>query len=790
MSDVSSRAELAVQRLRTEPSTQSTLVHLETVQGTGAQWGDVPSCLHSYTQHLLRARGRSRLYVHQSKAITLAHAGQDVLVTTPTASGKSLCYQIPMLDRLLRDPQATAIYIAPTKALARDQWAELQRQVSLLPADAPLRPHHVVAYDGDVPMKERGALQAGARLLVTNPDMIHFSILPRHRQDWWAFLPYLAFVVVDEIHTFRGLFGSHVGNVFRRLNRIHATVGKGNVQYIGASATLANERQLARQLFNRDVAVVNESGAPTADRYIAFLNPPQQKGVMRTRVIAGYEQIFRETGLQSLLFCRTRNVMEWVVDALRENAVAHGLHPSQAQVHIQGYRGGYGAAERRQVEADLQAGKSRTVATTNALEMGIDVGSVGCVVSMGYPGTVASTWQQWGRAGRASDGRDNSALAVFLASRDPLDQFVAQNPGFLLDRGVESAHINPEHPVLLTKHLPCALSEASGMHVAKPDHATPERGRLLWRVMQNLIQEGKVDVSGSGSKTRFHFVGNRKDLRFSLRDIGGTTRILLRDGQGKTEQLGTVENREADAVVHKDAVYFHQGKRYRVVKVDRKKREVFLAPDRSRTYTEAVKHSSVSELQVKEMTRYQFAEVAHGMVGVNSRVIGYRKYDLAQETTTPIPMVELPDSQPSIYDTSAYWLDIEPKVSKSLTGLDLWHPSQSMDGLGNLLLRLAPLHLMCDPGDLGVHVENGVAGITRHRIYIHETFSDGLGLGETLYRKHLDLLQQALEAVANCVCSRGCPACVGPQPYSQDPENAPNRKSLAESLLDMLCYAQ
>ena len=776
--------EAVIQRIDSCADLSPTLVHAELLLGQDAVWADIPQRLHPDSKALLAARGRERVYSHQAVSIDLALSGHDVLVTTPTASGKSLCYQIPVLDSLLRDPQATGIYIAPTKALARDQWNELQHQVRLLPREASLKADQVVIYDGDVPTSERARLRDRARLLITNPDMLH-SILPQHARGWGRFIAGLSHVAMDEIHYFRGLFGSHVGNVMRRLNRLHASLARRPLQYIAASATLANERQLAAQLFDRDVRVVDMSGAPSADRYVLFLNPAAtyRAGAMRARTVTRYEQIFREAGLQSLIFCRSRNNMELSLDALREHALRCGLPPERVNEEIQGYRGGYQARQRRDIEAALREGRVRTVTTTNALEVGIDVGTVSCVVSVGYPGTVASIWQQWGRAGRA--GR--AALGVFLASGDdPMDQFIANNPDFLLERGMEFAHANPEHPELLKRHLPCALHEAGGIKIRPPNAHTPERGRLLWDVLGELQADGIVQSNGNN---QFRFAGERRHLTFGLRDIGGSTRIVQQGRDGKDVVLGTVDTRAADSTVHKGAMYLHQGTHYRVLELDHDRHRALVVPAKDRVYTEAVRVGVVVELESLDTRLRENVRFHHGRVRVDSRVVGYHRYDLGEDSrrgggkSRPNRMVELEDTRMVSYSTTAYWLKVPPRIAAWLDAQDLWHDRNSAEGLGCLLCRLAPLHLMCDPGDLGMHIA-AATDECANTIYVHETFEGGLGRGESLFRLHDNLLAQASEAVAHCPCIHGCPACVGPSLPGRD--DGPDRKTLVEALLEQL----
>ena len=790
-------AREVVERLRHNSRLGPTLVHAEVVPGTPARWAPLPDFLHPDTRGLLTARGRERLYSHQAQAVILAHAGRDVLVTTPTASGKSLCYQVPVIDRLVRDPQAVAIYMAPTKALARDQYAELVRQAELLPAGSALRPDQIVALDGDVPWRDRAALRERARIVVTNPDFLHFSVLYNHQREWSHFLPFLSHVVVDEIHSFRGLFGGHVGNVFRRLNRLHGDLTQGDrppLQYIGASATVANERELARRLLDRDVSVVGSSGAPTAARHVLFLDPSavQQdsfggRSASSNRVGRVYEQLIRETGMQQMLFCRSRRGVEWTVDALRTHAGTRGMSQDDAETRIRAYRGGFTAPERRAIEAGLRNGTIRTVVSSNALEMGIDVGSVGCVMSLGYPGTVASTWQQWGRAGRTGDAGPES-LAVFLATADPLDQYIVRNPGFLLDREAEHAHLHPEHPALLQRHLPCVLSEAGSLRIADPGPDGTPRARAVWDALQTLVAEGKVDEPFVGEGL-YSYSGPRNALRFSLRDIGGSTRIMLDSPRGNPdrEPLGTIEARQSEAMVHPGAVYVHDGSRYRVRRLDREQGVAYVVPEPDgRQLTEPVRSGNVRVLDTYATDRRGQAEVNHGRVRVHSRVEGYRIYEERSRGRLEVlpEVVPLEGTQPVVYDTSSYWLSIPDRVRRALTAEGLWSEESSGLALGQLLYRLAPLHLMCDPGDLDLHVRDGGPNdpypVT---IFIHETYEEGLGLGATLHARHDALLKQAVAAVRNCPCVDGCPACVGPSPDAADRGEDADRKHLVAALL-------
>ena len=874
--------------MRSDPYYEAHVTHAERLPAGSPQWTDVPEWLHPHVRRMLAGLGRKRLYSHQGQALELVRSGRDVLVTTPTASGKSLCYQLPILDRLIRDPYARAIYMAPTKALARDQLVEFQEMAAALPPGSPFKPRHVAAYDGDVPIAERDELRSRARLIITNPDMLHHSILPWHRQDWGAFLADLAFVAVDEVHYFRGLFGSHVANVLRRLHRLLALAGNRDVRYICASATVANEQDLARRLLDREVAVVSENGAPTAARHCIFCNPPlDQDGVRRETMEATlwFESQLRRERLQTLIFNRSRRGVENTIRWLRTHAIESGIRGHEAARLIRGYRGGYLPKERREIESGLRDGEILTVATTNALELGVDIGQLQCVISSGYAGTVASTRQQWGRAGRR--GEEAEALVVFVASADPLDQYMILDPEFLLAGTPEHARLDPDHPTLLRQHLPCVLNEGP-LRVRPPRKEQPRRTHAVFAGLQDLEHAQRA----------FHrnftwaYCGQPQDLRFGLRNMEGSVDIVLKSGRGRPEVLGTVDFESADTMVHEGAVYWHDGRRYLVRELDYAAKVARVAAARSGSYTtEPVQDVEVAVTRIDEQEPRQGALAGHGELKMTSQVVGYRKIYMdkggwgasAWDPTDLVPL-ECPERT---LNTRGYWMQVCPETQRRLEAEDAWRDSENdygpswesqrlkaiersgrvcshcgkapspgrplhvhhrrrfrqfgyvpgrndnhlkanrlqnlqvlcpachkllepiagrglhgMDALGVALGRIAPLHLMCDPGDLSVHDVLAKAGGIKLKpvqdpacfqphlatLFIHERFEGGLGYGETLFGLHDQLLDKAAQLIKRCDCVTGCPACVGPsaQPVDYAAEST-NRKSLARALVDALC---
>ncbi|MCS6826568.1 MAG: DEAD/DEAH box helicase, partial [Caldilinea sp.] len=508
-------------RWRSDPQFMSKVAAWRTLPEQPAVYASVPPSLHRVLQHALVACGVERLYTHQRDAVEAALRRENLVITTPTASGKTLCYNLPILHTLLTEAAACALYLFPTKALAHDQLAELQRLANAVDAIEPA--HHlassIAAYDGDTPPAQRSRIRQQARLLLTNPDMLHVTILPNHTQ-WAHFLAGLRWVVIDELHTYRGVFGSHVANVLRRLQRVCRHYGAAP-RFICTSATIANPTQLAERLIEQDVHLINRSTAPRGEKHIILLNTPPvdcEKGVRRAAVLEAADVAAEciDAGLQTIVFGRSRAATELLLTYLRaglerRRSRAIQLYPegrsaiarNQALVvaeHVQGYRGGYLPAERRNIEEGLRSGRVRGVVATNALELGIDIGGLAAAIVCGYPGSIAATWQQFGRAGRATE----AAVAVLVATAGLLDQYVIRHSEFLFEQSPEHALINPDNLMLLVDHVRCAVAELP-FHQEESFGASP----YLRDVLALLTEQGEVQRHGE----RFFWSGSRHPAR-------------------------------------------------------------------------------------------------------------------------------------------------------------------------------------------------------------------------------------------------------------------------------------
>ncbi len=824
----------------------------------------IPAALHPALQRALVARGIRQLYSHQNQAVEAALAGEAVAVVTPTASGKTLCYNLPILDRLLVDPQARALYLFPTKALGHDQLEELDGWRTALAAQGiPAATLNASAYDGDTPSNIRTRIRKEARLIITNPDMLHMGILPYHTQ-WESFLGGLRYVVLDEMHTYRGVFGSHVANVLRRLRRVCAVYGS-NPQFICTSATIANPGELAERLVEAPVTVVDESGAPRGAKHIILYNPPlfdAERGLRRSSTLEAQELAAQAvvSGVQTIVFGRSRLTTELLLTYLRERVartwaegevrnrreVAAGLLPADSPVYtqIRGYRGGYLPEERRAIEAGLRAGQVRAVVATNALELGIDIGQLQAAILCGYPGTLASTWQQMGRAGRTTE----AALAILVATGGALDQYVIRHPDFLFERSPEHALINPDNLLLLLDHLRCAAFElpfAAGESFGRsPDTAD---------ILALLAEMGDLHSQNNA----YFWVGGAYPARaVNLRTSSSDTVAIQAGSSAGPLVIGAVDYGSAPRLLHDGAIYLHEGQSYVVETLDLEQSLAQVRAVEVDYYTDVVGETEVTELAKQEESSQRGALAVHGELQVTQTVNGYRRVKrFTHETLGLFPL----DYPPEVFETSGYWCSILPETQAALEALGEWHDSvndygpnwqeqrqqvrsrdnfcctqcgapetparqhdvhhltpfrtygyvpglnenykianrlsnlvllcrachlrieagvrvrSGLDGVAYAINNLAPLYLMCDPQDIGVHVERAdVAGVAARlqdgarpagqlpTIYIYERAAAGLGFSARLFELHATLINAAHDLITNCGCPQGCPACVGP----------------------------
>ncbi|MBS2034317.1 DEAD/DEAH box helicase [bacterium] len=773
---------------------RDTLTRIEKFPAKPAEFGAWPEVLRPEIKAALQQKGIERLYSHQSQAIESAIAGESLVIVTPTASGKTLCYNLPVIQSVLEDPNARALYLFPTKALAQDQMAELQDVCKRL--EGVNLNLGAFTYDGDTPADARRAVRSKAHVVITNPDMLHTGVLPHHTK-WSRFFGNLRYVVVDELHTYRGVFGSHLANVFRRLRRICEFHGSRPV-FICCSATIANPRELAEGLLESEVRAITVSGAPQGEKTFLFYNPPmlnKELGIRRSYVTSARRLAgkFIEKNHKTILFTGSRLNVEvltrYLKDKFERTEADEGL--------IRGYRGGYLPGLRREIESGLRQGKVLAVVSTNALELGIDVGGLDVAVLAGYPGSVASTWQQAGRAGR----RQSSSVVVMVARSDPLDQFLMQHPEYFFESSPEHARINPDNPAILLSHVKCAAFELP-----------LEKGERLGRadvdeIARYLVEKQVVHESGD----QLHWAQEVYPAdHISLRSAGPENFVIM-DMDQNNRVIAEVDWNAARSTVYEDAIYMCEAKTYNVKRLDYAQRRAYVRAVEVDYYTDAITSTAVKVLdsfQRQSIPAEERVVREHGEVHVAWRVSGFKKIKFYSRENVGYGQVHLPDHE---MHTTSFWLTFREEFFHDL-GLGRADSLEGVVGLAHCLHHLAPLYLMCDSRDLDhcvgeragrwfvrpeassqgryefalvptddsdtqgenwlrIGVEEGdkleslpseVLGRFDPTLYLYDSIPGGMGLASQLYDLFPEVLEQACQMLENCACEDGCPSCVGP----------------------------
>lgn len=798
----SSDAGEVLQAWRKDPKRWANVVLDRKLPAVAARTASLPSDLHPKVMLALKRRNITELYTHQVDALAAASQGKHVVVATPTASGKSLCYNLPVLQALGADPHARALYLFPTKALSRDQEHGLRNLLE----DADFA-HGVVTYDGDTPGDARRSARERSGILVTNPDMLHVGILPHHT-SWAHFFSNLKYVVLDELHMYRGLHGSHLANVMRRLRRIARFYG-ANPTFIFASATIGNPKAHASAMLGEAVFEVAVSGAPQGARQLLWVNPKvvnKSLGVRRNmlKTVVDVARPLVKAKVPTLIFAQSRNKVEVLVKYLRD---AMAGDPTLDANWVQGYRGGYLPKTRRAIEEGLRLGKVQCVVATSALELGIDIGGLDAVICAGYPGSIAALWQRFGRAGR----RQDLSLAIWVASSAPLDQYFANTPEALLGAGIEEARLDADNVEVFLRHLKCAAFE---LPFAKGDGfgtVSPESvGDALDFLADHDIVHPVVSPAG---ETIYHWASDVYPAHeVSLRNMGWDNFVIVNLATNKT--LAEMDYRSAHTMLHEQAIYQHDGGQYQVETLDFENHKAFVrrvAPD---YYTTAMTHLKVGLLDVDQRTQDADVETGLGDVSVVEKVVGYKKIKYHSHENVGFGDVHLPEMQ---MHTTAVWWTFSPE---SLADLPAPLPGilDALRGLGHALHLLAAIGLMVDPRDLGRTLveapERGGGGVDQGdtadvadaavalaeqktnqigfapTLFLFDRFPGGMGLATRLYEKRSVLWQQAKDMLQRCVCNDGCPSCIGPkigstQPYARSKKKtALSRKALLLALLE------
>ncbi|MBN1517996.1 DEAD/DEAH box helicase [Candidatus Sumerlaeota bacterium] len=790
-----SRVQQTLAALRASPGIRKNIVHWHKIEPRPARYAPFPDSIPAELTSALKQRGFEQLYTHQAQAINHALNGRHVVIVTPTASGKTLCYNAPVLKSILDDPQSRALYLFPTKALSQDQMNECHELSAALGRDI-----KVYTYDGDTPANARRAIRTAGHIVVTNPDMLHTGILPHHT-NWIKLFENLKYVVIDEIHHYRGVFGAHLVNVVRRLRRIAKFYG-ANPVFICCSATIANPAELAREVVGEDCELVDDNGAPQGEKAFLFYNPPvvnAELGIRRsvlseTRRLASR---FLSKGIQTIVFARSRLRVEILTTYLKRSAVRLRIDPER----VKGYRGGYLPLERRAIEQGVRDGSILGVVSTNALELGIDIGRLQAAILAGYPGNIASTWQQGGRAGRSA----GASVVILIASSSPLDQFMMNHPEYFFGASPEAAVVNPDNLAILASHVKCATFEL-------PFEDGEAFGDVNPEPLLNYLEREEIVRHAAGrwywSNEAFPAEG------VSLRTPGVENFVIIDVTQaGQQRTLGEVDYDSAPMLIHEDAIYMHQSRPYFVERLDWDGRTAYVRQVKVDYYTDAQSKSEIRVIEVDEHEKFAVPDVAQpggtdrtdnvaqppsavtsdaqllaalcnpgiarnfGDVSVQTVVAKYKKIKFETHENVGWGDVHLPQSE---IQTEAYWITFRPELKQILSqaGLDM---GAGLNALAHAVNNAVPVFALCDPRDIFTVPMVRAPFDQLPTLYVYDRYPGGIGLSRRVYSIDVDVFQAARRMIADCPCSEGCPSCTGPAL-----ETGSTGKRTAALLLDQL----
>ncbi|MER2071938.1 MAG: DEAD/DEAH box helicase [Psychrobacillus sp.] len=727
--------------------------HIHTVEEKEAVYAPFPHHMHPSITNALKNRGVEQLYIHQRQAFDAASLGKSFTAITPTASGKSLCYHLPVLQSIMEDPTSRAIYLFPTKALAQDQKSDLNELIRESGEEI-----LSYTYDGDTEPGIRQKIRKSGHIVLTNPDMLHSGILPHHTK-WVSLFENLKYIIIDEIHTYKGVFGSHVAHVIRRLKRICEFYGS-SPQFICTSATIKNPKELAENLTNESHLLINENGAPAGKKHFVFYNPPIVHPVFNVRRSAVLEvrdlaQELYVNGIQTIVFAKSRVRVEMLVTYLQA-LVSKKINDQS----IRGYRGGYLPSERRDIEKGLRDGVIRTVVSTNALELGVDIGQLQACIMTGYPGNIASAWQQAGRAGR----RQDEALIIFVAQSTALDQYVVKHPDYFLGQSPEEVRIHPDNMIILMDHLKCAAFEL-------PFTTSDNYGEFsIQELLEFLESEGVLLKTAD----KWHWMSESFPAsNVSLRSASQDNVIIIDQSvPTKTRVIGEMDLYSAMTLLHEEAIYLHQGTQFQVEKLDWEEKKAFVKEVDVDYFTDA---NIAIELKVLSEDKEKEADIGtlrFGVIIVLAQPTIFKKIKFDTHDNIGSGKIHLP---PLELHTTSTWFSFDKPNDWSETLL-----SDAMTGVAYALHSFIPLFIHCDSKDIHVVPQVKSVNVEKPTFFMYDSYPGGIGLSERMFDLWNDLVPKVTEQVASCPCTGGCPACIG----AQDAEN--NLKKEVIKLLHML----
>ena len=715
------------------------VTHWETIPACEAQYADYPQALDPRIVPVLSSRGIYRLYSHQRKAYDLSADGHDVCVVTPTASGKTLSYNLPVLDSILKNPDARALYLFPTKALSADQVSELYELIEAMGVDV-----KTYTYDGDTPAAARRQVRQAGHIVVTNPDMLHSGILPHHTK-WVKLFENLRYIVIDEIHAYRGVFGSNLANVIRRLLRLCAFYGS-HPQFICCSATIANPGELASTLTGRTLELIDQSGAARGVKHVVFYNPPvvnRQLGIRKSvlQETIRISSMLVDNDIPTIVFGKSRLTVEVLTRHLKERV----KEPLGHSGRVRGYRGGYLPTQRREIERGLRKGEIRAVVSTNALELGIDIGQLDACVMCGYPGSIASTWQEAGRAGR----RKNTSLTILVASSSALDQYIVTHPSYFFGQSPENALVHPDNLYVLLGHVKCAAYElpfeegeqyASGVSTAE--------------LLEYLNEEHILHKTGG----RYYWMAEEfpaADL--SLRSVTSENFVIIDITHPEHRVvIGEMDRYTVPMLLHEHAIYMHEGQQYQVEKLDFTEKKAYVRSVDVDYYTDADLNTSVKVLDILKEQQVGSCSMAFGEVLVTWLVTMFKKFKLDTQETLGFGPVDLPELE---MPTTACWWALDESLTVGLSMDDL---QGGMLAIANALREIIPIYLMCSPRDICVQYRVRDPFTRLPTILVFDNYAGGIGLSERVYGMRSMIFSEVHDLIAGCPCQVGCPSCTGP----------------------------
>ena len=756
--------EEIIQILKNHPGIAKNIKHIELLPEITAKFGEIPDGLSSQLINALNSRGIKKFYSHQTEAISKILEGKNVIIVTPTASGKTLCYNVPVLNEVLKNPEARAVYIFPTKSLSQDQYNEVYELAKL--AGGGIK---VYTFDGDTPVSARKTIRVAGQIVVTNPDMLHTGILPHHTL-WIKLFENLKYIIIDEVHQYRGVFGSHFACVLRRLKRICNFYGARPV-FIGCSATIANPRELVEELVEEPFEVVDRSGAPQGKKVFIFYNPPvinPELGIRKstkseTRKIS-MQFIWRN--IQTIIFARSRLLVEVITTYLKRAMAKSNRNPEL----IKGYRGGYLPNERREIERGIKEGTVIGVVSTNALELGIDIGQLKVSILSGYPGTIASTWQQGGRAGRKAE----TSAIILVATSSPLDQFIVNHPEYFFGTSPESGIINPNNLVILSSHLKCAVFEL-------PFEENEFFGKANPFPILKFLSEQYIVRRTEG---RFYYSSEKYPAEeISLRNTSVENFVIINASE-HNKLIGEVDFDSAPFLIHEDAIYIHQSKTFFIDKLDWERRTAYAREVAVDYYTDAQAKTAIKVITVDNSYEYlkeiekQKQEIGVsnnlknfplisknlGDLNVSTLVAKYKKIKFETHESVGYGDVHLPENE---IQTEGFWLSFREDLKYILEKED-GEIGSALRSLSHLLSNIIPLYVMCDPRDFSSIPMVKSPHSELPTIYIYDKYPGGIGISRNLFFKDIEVLRASKELLDGCRCRYGCPSCCGPEIESKD----------------------